>query len=179
MRGDLFKMVENNLEDKINDTHSNSSCLAVIISGSDSDKEHINKITASLEKYFIPYQVRICSAHKQPEKLMQIIEDYNKNNTSIAYISVAGGTDALSGMLSYHALAPVISCPPDGFNQSCLTNPAGSSNAFIAKPDNVARFIAQMYSSINPKYKVLLIQENAIKNKRLETADDGYTKNKS
>ena len=101
---------------------------AVIIAGSDSDEAHIKKITDSLNKYDIPYKVRICSAHKQQGKLTEIINAYNDiRSGSLVFIAVAGGTDALSGTLSYHSLHPVISCPPDGLNQSCLTNPSGSS----------------------------------------------------
>jgi len=144
---------------------------AVIIAGSDSDEAHIKKITDSLNKYDIPYKVRICSAHKQQGKLTEIINAYNDiRSGSLVFIAVAGGTDALSGTLSYHSLHPVISCPPDGLNQSCLTNPSGSSNAYIQKPENVARFIAQMYSP-NPKFRLYLESKIRSKIESLENAD--------
>lgn len=168
------KMAEDNLTEEIMTKSLKDVCLVVIVAGSDSDKEHITKITTSLDKYLIPYIIRICSAHKQPEKLIKIIGEYNNNNVPLVYISVAGGTDALSGTLSYHASYPVISCPPDGFNQSCLTNPVGSPNAYIAKPENVARFIAQVFSGIIPEYKLILTRENREKNRKLEEADSSY-----
>merc|ERR1719247_2263400 len=56
------------------------------------------------------------------------------------------GTDALSGTASYLSKFPVVSCPPDGMNNTCLTNPPGSSNAFIVKPSNIAKFAAQMFA---------------------------------
>jgi len=149
---------------------SNTGC-AVIMAGSDSDREHIEKITKSLGKYEIPYQVRICSAHKQAERLIELIKEYNELGGIVAYIAIAGGTDALSGTLSYHALGPVISCPPDAPNESCLTNPPGSSNAYIVRPANVGRFIAQMFVSNNPKLKEILEQEKTKKIKSLEKAD--------
>jgi len=55
---------------------SNLGC-AVVMAGSDSDREHIEKITKSLDKYEIPHRVRICSGHKQAKKLMGMIEEYN------------------------------------------------------------------------------------------------------
>ncbi len=149
---------------------SNTGC-AVVMAGSDSDKEHIGKVVDSLKKYEVPHQVRICSAHKQPYMLLDIIEEYNQVGGSVAYVAIAGGTDALSGTLSFHAFGPVISCPPDAPNQSCLTNPPGSSNAYIAKPANVGRLIAQMYVGANPRFRDILADEKWKKINALERAD--------
>jgi 5-(carboxyamino)imidazole ribonucleotide mutase len=155
---------------------ANTGC-AVVMAGSDSDVVHVQKIVTSLRKYKIPYQVRICSAHKQPIELLHIIEKYNALGGSIAYVAVAGGTDALSGTLSYHALGPVISCPPDAPNESCLTNPSGSSNAYIERPENVGRFIAQIFSGVHPKFREQLQREKARKMAGLRRAD-ALAKNK-
>ena len=159
------------------DVQSNVGC-AVIMAGSGSDKDHIGKLVDSLNEYAIPYDIRICSAHKQPGKLMELINEYNNIGGSLAFIAVAGGTDALSGTLSYHALGPVISSPPDASsdvpNMSCLKNPPGSSNAYIARPENVGRFIAQMYAATNPKYAQALAKNMADKILSLEKKDDEY-----
>jgi 5-(carboxyamino)imidazole ribonucleotide mutase len=144
---------------------------AVIMAGSESDREHIKKVAASLEKYDIPFQVRICSAHKQPEHLMEIIKEYNEEEGLIAFVAIAGGTDALSGTLSFHTMAPVISCPPDNLSDSVLHNPSGSSNAYIPKTENVGRFIAQLFAGVNPRYRKILIKEINNKIKSLEEAD--------
>ena len=149
---------------------SNKGC-AIIIAGSDSDKKHIDKVAESLAEYGIPYTKRICSAHKQPEKLIEIITDFNKTKELITYIAIAGGTDALSGTLSFNIFGPVISCPPDAPNQSCLTNPPGSSNAYIQNPKNVGKFIAQMYAGINLNYRELLSRKNNEKIESLLNAD--------
>ena len=119
----------------------------------------------------------ICSAHKQPGLLADIIKSLNMVQGSAAYIAVAGSTDALSGTVSFNAINPVISCPPDALpdspNQSCLANPPGSSNAYIARPENVGRFVAQMYSGVNPKLRQKLILNIADKINKL------YDDNKS
>ena len=150
---------------------SNKGC-AVIMAGSDSDLWHIEKIADSLKKHEVPHDIRIYSAHKQPDELVDIIREYNEVGGLVAYIAVAGGTDALSGTLSYHALCPVVSCPPDGLeNRTCLTNPPGSSNATIYKAENVGRFIAQIYAANNPRLKEILQQGNAKKINSLRQAD--------
>lgn len=152
---------------------------AVIFAGSDSDDKsrrgklsHIEQIIESLEAFGIPYDVRIKSAHKQPEELMEVIREYDALRGSVVLVAIAGGTDALSGIASYHALSgPVISCPPDAPNESCLRNPPGSSNAYISKPSNVGKFIAQIYAPFNSTIREKLEASNISKIEILEEGD--------
>lgn len=144
---------------------------ALIVAGSDSDRAHIEKIVSFLKMYEIPYEVRICSAHKSPGRLIELINEYEGRGGALVYVAVAGGTDALSGTLAFHANQPVISCPPDGVNHSCLTNPPGSSNATIISPKNLGRFIAQVFSSANPALKQILQRSRVEKIEQLGKKD--------
>lgn len=144
---------------------------AVVVAGSDSDRGHIERILESLTEYRIPYEVRICSAHKAPDALMELIREYEEADGAIVFVAVAGGTDALSGSLSFLALNPVISCPPDAPNDSCLRNPPGSSNATVNDPRNVGRFIAQMYAPYNLEYREALRRSRDEKVKKLAAKD--------
>lgn len=178
---------------KLKDIIESKTGCVIIMAGSESDKPHIDKIVNSLNKYGIPnetrIETRICSAHKQPAKLMEIIEGYNKIDGLVAYVAVAGGTDALSGTLSFHTYGPVISCPPDTkysgveegkpkpikeLNETCLQNPPGSSNAYISRAENVGKFIAQMFAGVNPGCRKILEEEKTKKIKSLEEADKEY-----
>lgn len=148
--------------------------LAVIMAGSDSDMPHIQKIQEELSKYDIATQIRICSAHKQPGKCEDIIKKYNQSVEPIVIIAVAGGTDALSGVASFHSVHPVISCPPKAEEHtSCLQNPPGSSNSIILRPANVARHVAQILSHTNPEIKQIITKKNKEKIEKLEKADRG------
>jgi len=164
------------IDDKFKGYMQAKTGCVVIMAGSGSDSEHILKITTALEKFNIPYDVKVCSAHKQPTELEEMIKEYNRVGGLVTYVAVAGGTDALSGTLSFHALGPVISCPPDAPNNSCLTNPPGSSNGYIGNPVNVAKFIAQMYAGINPEYNNILLNENSLKIKKLKEDDKNILK---
>jgi 5-(carboxyamino)imidazole ribonucleotide mutase len=144
---------------------------AVVVAGSDSDREHVERILESLGAFRIPYEVRVCSAHKTPGALVELIREYEQVDGAVVFVAVAGGTDALSGSLSFLALSPVISCPPDAPNESCLRNPPGSSNATIEDPRNVGRFIAQMYAPFNPEYGELLRQSRDEKVRKLAARD--------
>merc|ERR1711915_37908 len=123
-----------------------------------------------------PSQIRICSAHKQPARLETIIGEYNKAVEPMLIVGCAGGTDALSGTASYLSKHPVISCPPDGMNNTCLTNPPGSSNAFIVKPANVAKFAAQFFSTCCPNVAAALDVSIVEKVRKLEQADEQLRK---
>ncbi len=145
----------------------------VIISGSDSDLPHIKKIQEELGKYSIESNIRICSAHKQPVACANIIRELNESSVPTVIVSIAGATDALSGVLSFHSVHPVISCPPDKTNHfSCVDNPPGSSNSLILRPANVAKHIAQMLCLVNPDFKKIIIEKNEEKISNLIKADE-------
>jgi len=145
---------------------------AVILAGSESDQPHIDKIAKALGIYKIPFEVRIASAHKQPADLQLILEFYDSLKGPLAYIAVVGGTDALSGTISFHSHRPTITCPPDHYNPSGTSNPSGSSNAYIGRPENAARFVAQMFSHFNPKYREKILETVDQKVKDLEVGDE-------
>merc|ERR1712232_24352 len=150
---------------------STKAPFVAIFAGSDSDMPHLENIAKELSKFKIPSQIRICSAHKQPGRLEATLKEYNERKEPMLIVGCAGGTDALSGTASYLSRHPVVSCPPDGMNNTCLTNPPGSSNAFIVKPSNVAKFAAQLFASSCPEVRATLeasIQEKIVK---LEQAD--------
>jgi len=148
-----------------------AGATAVIFAGSDSDMPHLEKLQSELSKLMVPSHIRICSAHKQPTKLEATVKRYNKSIEPLVIVGCAGGTDALSGTASYLSNFPVVSCPPDGKNESCLNNPPGSSNAYIHKPANVARFVAQVFSHSCPDIRAALEAGTLEKIVKLEKAD--------
>merc|ERR1712060_802585 len=150
--------------------------FVLIAAGSDSDIPHLETLKKELAKFKIPSQIRICSAHKQPGRLEALIGEFNKSTEPLLLVGCAGGTDALSGTASYFAKFPVVSCPPDGQNPTCLTNPPGSSNAFICKPANVAKFAAQYFAIHCPEVAASLEASIAEKIHKLEQADEQLLK---
>ena len=96
--------------------------LIPILYGSPSDEIFIKKITAELDKLNIPYQKHVGSAHKVPEKVLQVIQEYNNSADQICYITVAGRSNALSGMVAANSLHPVIACPPFENKEDMILN---------------------------------------------------------
>merc|ERR1711934_287882 len=150
--------------------------LVIIAAGSDSDMPHLETLKKEIGKFKIESQIRICSAHKQPARLQSVIAEYNKSTRPVMMVGCAGGTDALSGTASYLAKFPVVSCPPDGMNNTCLTNPPGSSNAFIVKPANIGKFAAQMFACKYKEINDALEANIAEKITKLEKADEQLAK---
>jgi len=145
--------------------------IVVIMAVSDSDIEHINKIKEELDKYGVGSIVRICSAHKQGGKCESIVKKYNTSIEPVVIVAVAGGTDALSGVASFHSVHPVVSCPPGAEFDSCLHNPPGSSNSVVLNVSNLARHCAQILSESNDEIKEKILSMNEEKISKLEKAD--------
>jgi phosphoribosylcarboxyaminoimidazole (NCAIR) mutase len=163
--------VLSSIDTKVQEAIAERKGFVVVMSGSDSDREHVDKIRAALHEYGIRSEWRIGSAHKQPGLVQALINAYDAIGAPLAYVGVVTKTDALSGLGSYHALNPLISCPADNINDTCLTNPPGSSNAYVGDPKNAARFIAQIFSHLDPAIKRKLADDRDGKIAKLEKAD--------
>ena len=84
---------------------------AVLIMGSDSDRGHAEKITSSLEELGVGFEVLVASAHKSPEKVLEIIRSYKKGDRG-AVVTIAGRSNALSGFVAANTEKPTFACPP-------------------------------------------------------------------
>src|SRR3990170_6260137 len=56
---------------------------------------------------------RTASAHRTPNLVLNILNDYKDSEDVVAIITVAGLSDALSGMVAANSTKPVIAFPPD------------------------------------------------------------------
>jgi len=81
--------------------------IVSIIAGSESDKSVYEKAEKVLKENNIPYELKILSAHRDPEKL----DDYLKTCQSLVYIAVAGLSAALPGVIASKTNKPVIGVP--------------------------------------------------------------------
>ena len=93
----------------------------ILIMGSTSDEPHAKKITDKLDEYGIEWEQHAASAHKQPLKVLAILED-NKEKDNIVYITIAGRSNALSGFVAANSEFPTIGCPPFSDKADMLVN---------------------------------------------------------
>ncbi len=125
--------------------------------GSNSDMEFAQKIKEVLSSYSIPCDLRIASAHRTPEHLLSILSRYASSGEQIVVITVAGLSDALSGVVAAQRLFPVVACPPDtdklGFPKvfSSEFTPSDVPVAFVNDPSKAAHFVAQIFASTDER----------------------------
>lgn len=110
-----------------------------IIMGSLSDKPIMDKAVEILNKFKIETVVKIVSAHRTPEKMVEYGKTAIENNISVI-IAGAGGAAHLPGMIASLTTIPVIGVPIkssnsiDGWDSvlSILQMPAGVPVATVA-----------------------------------------------
>jgi len=82
-----------------------------IIMGSDSDRAVADKAVAVLTEYNVPYEVKIISAHRNPDEL----DRYLKESEDVSVIiAIAGLSAALPGVIASKTEKPVIGVPVSG-----------------------------------------------------------------
>ena len=62
---------------------------AVLIMGSTSDQPHADKITSTLDTLGVKHEVHAASAHKNPEKVLEIIRSFGEND-AVVFVTIAG-----------------------------------------------------------------------------------------
>ncbi len=126
--------------------------LAVILMGSSSDIDHAEKIASALNEFKIEYVMRIGSAHKTADHVINILKEYEALDRPKIYITIAGRSNALSGFVDGFVDGPTIACPPysDSFSgndiYSSLRMPSGISPALVLEPKNAALLAARIFS---------------------------------
>tara|TARA_Y100000590_G_C15032991_1_gene755842 strand:+ start:141 stop:527 length:387 start_codon:yes stop_codon:yes gene_type:complete len=124
---------------------------AVLIMGSTSDEYHAKKITDKLDEYGVAWEQHAASAHKQPLKVLDIL-NANKDKESIIYITIAGRSNALSGFVAANSEFPTIGCPPFSDKSDMLVNihstlqmPSNTPVLTVIDPGNCALAVKRIF----------------------------------
>ena len=125
----------------------------ILIMGSTSDEPHAKKITAKLDEYNIPWEQHAASAHKQPLKVLDILEN-NKDKEGIVYVTIAGRSNALSGFVAANSMFPTIGCPPFSDKSDMLINihstlqmPSQTPVLTVIDPGNCALAVKRIFGA--------------------------------
>ena len=125
----------------------------VIIMGSTSDEPHAKKITDKLDEYNIKWEQHVASAHKEPKKVLDILES-NENNDHILYVTIAGRSNALSGFVAANSSFPTLACPPFSDKTDMLVNihstlqmPSNTPVLTVVDPGNCALAIKRIFGA--------------------------------
>jgi phosphoribosylaminoimidazole carboxylase PurE protein len=80
------------------------------ILGSDSDFPQVEKGIALLRRLQIPLRVEVSSAHRTPERTLQLVREFEAQGVEVI-IAAAGGAAHLPGVVASHTLLPVLGVP--------------------------------------------------------------------
>lgn len=114
--------------------------------GSKRDHDFASRIGKFLQQegFNIECNYVVASAHKNPRKLLGEVEKHEKSDGYVVFVTVAGLSDALSGVVAGSTKFPVIACPPDlekfgwaKFFSSAVT-PQGVAVAYVPRPENAS-----------------------------------------
>lgn len=86
------------------------SVLVSVIMGSISDWKTMKYACDELEKYEVPYEKKVISAHRTPDEMFRFAENARTNGTKVI-IAGAGGAAHLPGMVAAKTTLPVIGVP--------------------------------------------------------------------
>ena len=151
--------------------------LSIILMGSASDRPHVDKIVAALHDFGIPSIQRIASAHKTPARLLDTLAEYEADSRPKIYITVAGRSNALSGMVDATLVAPVIACPPASSTfggadiYSSLRMPSGVAPLVVLEPANAALAAAKILALAVPEIAEKVRAHQEKQRQRLVDAD--------
>ncbi len=130
--------------------------MIILLSGSPSDKPRVDAIIAALDAFGVPHEAHIASAHKTPRALLDLLERCEADPRPKVYITIAGRSNALSGMVDAQVAAPVIACPPVGtaFGGadifSSLRMPSGVAPLVVLDPANAALAAVKILALSHP-----------------------------
>jgi phosphoribosylaminoimidazole carboxylase PurE protein len=82
----------------------------LVVMGSKNDQEVMLKGAETLQKLGIPYQVEICSAHRNPERTKELARNAEQKGIKVI-IAGAGMAAHLPGVIASHTNLPVIGVP--------------------------------------------------------------------
>jgi 5-(carboxyamino)imidazole ribonucleotide mutase len=139
--------------------------LVGIIMGSKSDWPIVEHAAQTLEKFKIPYEAKVMSAHRTPDAVAEYAKTAEERGLEII-IAAAGGAAHLAGVIASHTIIPVLGIPMEskliGLDSLLATSqmPAGIPVATFAigKPGaiNAALFAIAILSGKYPEYNTAL-----------------------
>ncbi len=151
--------------------------LVVILMGSKSDVSFVETVATALDTFGIAHEERVASAHKSARYLLDMLDGYEASGEVGAYITVAGRSNALSGMVDANVAAPVIACPPysDRYSgadlYSSLRMPSGVAPAVVLEPASAALLAAKILSLSDPALRERVVEVQRAQTDNLIEAD--------
>jgi 5-(carboxyamino)imidazole ribonucleotide mutase len=148
---------------------------AVVLMGSERDLEFCREIARYLKTLELDYVFRVASAHKTPEKVLEVLKEYERDK--VVFITVAGKSNALSAFVDANTAKPVIACPPysEKFGgadvYSSLRVPSGVGLVVTIEPEGAAIAVAKIFAVEDGELAKRVREYQLAKKREIEKAD--------
>jgi 5-(carboxyamino)imidazole ribonucleotide mutase len=146
--------------------------VAVLL-GSKSDEQQMSGCTEYLAKFGIPYDLRVSSAHRQPDQTAAFVKAAEAEGYAVI-IAAAGMAAHLAGFAAAHTTLPVIGVPLEGSAlngvdalYSTVQMPAGIPVATVAIGSAGAKNAAVLAAEI------LALNDDGLRRKLAEFRSNG------
>lgn len=141
----------------------NENVLVGIIMGSQSDWETMKNAADTLETLGIPYETRVVSAHRTPDRMFEYAEQAEERGLQVI-IAGAGGAAHLPGMVAAKTVVPVLGVPVQSRALNGLDSllsivqmpagiPVGTLAIGAAGATNAALFAAAIIGNTSPEVR--------------------------
>jgi len=134
--------------------------LVTLLLGSKTDMEFALKIASVLKEFSVPNEIVIASAHKVPEKVVEIINKLNADPQPQVVITVVGMSNGLAGVAAANCVHPVLTCPPSKSLEeyqvdlhSSLRMPSEVPVMTVLHPKNAALAAVRILAETDPALK--------------------------
>lgn len=136
--------------------------LVAVVLGSESDRPIAEKTVKTLDRLQIPYELKVLSAHRNPEEL----EKYVESSEALVFIAIAGLSAQLPGFIASKTSKPVIGVPVnvklEGLDAllSTMQMPKGVPVATVGidSGENAALLAARILSLTDPQLRSRLME---------------------
>lgn len=154
-----------------------SKPLVGILMGSKSDLETMKHAVRTLEELRVPHEVRVLSAHRTPDQLLEYAASAEKRGLEVI-IAAAGGAAHLAGVTAAKTILPVLGVPMESASLKGLDSllatvqmPSGIpvGTLAIGKPGaiNAALFAAAILGVKYPQYREAIRKYRATQAKKV------------
>ncbi|HBO15609.1 MAG TPA: 5-(carboxyamino)imidazole ribonucleotide mutase [Porticoccaceae bacterium] len=147
-----------------------NKAFVAILMGSDSDLPMVEAAFPIFDKFAIPFEVKVTSAHRTPKATADYVIDADARGCAV-FICAAGMAAHLAGAVAAMTLKPVVGVPINaslnGLDSllSTVQMPAGIPVATVAigkaGAKNAAYLAAQIIAVGNDELRAILIEERA------------------
>ena len=137
--------------------------------GSDSDMPIAEKVAGQLDKYGVPYEMHIYSAHRTPKEAKEFSENAISNGFGVI-IGIAGKAAHLAGAIAANTTLPVIGVP-------CKSSELDGLDALLSTvqmPSGVP--VATVAVNGGENAAILAVQMLALKDQELQRKLDNFKK---